>query len=349
MNTHSKRHHQSADFMDALIQLTSMGYDENTSRLVLTKYKNDINAAIEYFNIMSSTNQSHKSHKFTPQKYQNTNTSHSKHSIKHKHQNIQDTYPYSHTVSVSDLRAGDHIYCWRKWNIYSHHGIYIGNTEVIHFSGEIINAKDAKIIKTSLKQFLKGDTLKRVVYGVSKKYFKIARAGSCNELKPDHRNTIIKRAKSKLGSCKGTYNLYAWNCETFCLWCTLGQRNEHSNQATSGYIIATAAMGATAGGMIAGPAGAVIGGAVFYTAAVMEKKHEKKINMEKKNKVKYDHEKKKNVVSHHKKHTQQGYLDSDKLSELIKMGFDSKMAARALEVYKNDLNAAVQCLLADLS
>ena len=42
----------------------------------------------------------------------------------------------THTMTPKDLKPGDHIYCYRAANIYSHHGIYIGENdcEVIHFS-----------------------------------------------------------------------------------------------------------------------------------------------------------------------------------------------------------------------
>ena len=39
-----------------------------------------------------------------------------------------------HTVPRSALRPGDHIYVWRSAWAYTHHGIYVGNDSVIHFS-----------------------------------------------------------------------------------------------------------------------------------------------------------------------------------------------------------------------
>eukprot|EP00483_Globobulimina_turgida_P012706 UN12729 len=192
-----------------------------------------------------------------------------------KSQDIIDKlrYPMSHTISKCDLAPGDHIYCWRKSYLYQHHGIYFGDGEVINFDGEIINASAASVIKQTLDQFSNGDTIKKVKYNVSKTYFTFCRAGSCNVLKKDDSKVIVQRAKSALGSGKGKYNVIDWNCETFCLWCTLGGRYTNSVQSTSTPI---SGLGAALG-MFAGPFGAVFGGAAVgvITGAILAKKQNK--------------------------------------------------------------------------
>ncbi|KFK24449.1 hypothetical protein AALP_AAs48179U000400 [Arabis alpina] len=40
----------------------------------------------------------------------------------------------SNKISRDDLKPGDHIYSWRNAYTYSHHGIYVGDGEVIHFT-----------------------------------------------------------------------------------------------------------------------------------------------------------------------------------------------------------------------
>ncbi|KAF2534970.1 hypothetical protein F2Q68_00022648 [Brassica cretica] len=40
---------------------------------------------------------------------------------------------FSNKISRDELKAGDHIYSWRSY-IYSHHGIYVGDGKVIHFT-----------------------------------------------------------------------------------------------------------------------------------------------------------------------------------------------------------------------
>ena len=51
--------------------------------------------------------------------------------------NSKDRVGYwSHAIDRSDLQPGDHIYVYNSWLGYSHHGIYIGNNEVIHLTGQ---------------------------------------------------------------------------------------------------------------------------------------------------------------------------------------------------------------------
>ncbi|KAI3756317.1 hypothetical protein L1987_56137 [Smallanthus sonchifolius] len=40
----------------------------------------------------------------------------------------------SHRVNPDQLKPGDHIYTWRTAFTYSHHGIYVGENKVIHFT-----------------------------------------------------------------------------------------------------------------------------------------------------------------------------------------------------------------------
>ncbi|KAI7754301.1 hypothetical protein M8C21_024817, partial [Ambrosia artemisiifolia] len=40
----------------------------------------------------------------------------------------------SNKIHISQLKPGDHIYSWRKAWLYAHHGIYVGDDKVIHFT-----------------------------------------------------------------------------------------------------------------------------------------------------------------------------------------------------------------------
>ncbi|GBG73555.1 hypothetical protein CBR_g16898 [Chara braunii] len=40
----------------------------------------------------------------------------------------------SNRIAETDLIAGDHIYSWRKGYTYAHHGIFVGDGQVIHFT-----------------------------------------------------------------------------------------------------------------------------------------------------------------------------------------------------------------------
>ncbi len=102
------------------------------------------------------------------------------------------------------LNPGNHIKVRRK--MYSHHGIFIGEDEVVHYSGEVKNRDCAQVCKVSLEAFLQGG-IPSVV---------------------EHRNTlfspdeIVTRALSRVGEAK--YDLVFENCEHFATWCTVGKK-----------------------------------------------------------------------------------------------------------------------------
>ena len=112
-----------------------------------------------------------------------------------------------------DLQEGDHIFRYGaifKNSILTHHGIYIGNSEVIHFSGGGKqtnlgeNIKDAKIKIVSLSDFM-GDYQK--CYRVIDHYT------------PELRSEIVRKAYNQLNSNFGGYNPSTNNCEHFANWC----------------------------------------------------------------------------------------------------------------------------------
>ena len=101
-------------------------------------------------------------------------------------------------------KSGFHIRVNR--GLYYHHGIYISNDEVIHFTGReddnILDWSKPEVIKTDLKYFLKEGMLEVKEYNDEE----------LNYLYPvEH---IIKYARACLGD-KG-YNLIFNNCEHFC-------------------------------------------------------------------------------------------------------------------------------------
>lgn len=114
--------------------------------------------------------------------------------------------------SFSDPKPGDHIRV-RRMNIYSHHGIYVSDNEVIHFTGKdddsVLDWSECEVIVTDLKQFLRGGILEVKVYN-NDEY---------NDLYPIY--SIISYARACVGD-KG-YNLVFNNCEHFANVCTLGR------------------------------------------------------------------------------------------------------------------------------
>nr|WP_315468608.1 lecithin retinol acyltransferase family protein [uncultured Undibacterium sp.] len=101
-------------------------------------------------------------------------------------------------------KLGDHLIAARTG--YTHHGIYIGNGDVIHYSGFHDGLNSGPVIKTSILEFAnKGHLMVNVL----------------PERKYDPAESIV-RAFSKLGEAK--YNLASNNCEHFVNWCIHGRR-----------------------------------------------------------------------------------------------------------------------------
>ncbi|ASI36212.1 hypothetical protein A0126_11685 [Exiguobacterium sp. N4-1P] len=98
------------------------------------------------------------------------------------------------------LDIGVHLVTERIFGLYTHHGIYIGNGEVIHFSGRIIET-------ISLFKFLKGKPFATRDYKDKK------------NLNPPSK--IIEKANSGLNE-KG-YSLLYNNCEHFADWCRINE------------------------------------------------------------------------------------------------------------------------------
>ena len=118
--------------------------------------------------------------------------------------------------------------------LYKHYGIYIGNMRVVHFSGGAggeINTSDAKIIETSLADFLEGSALY------------VEESDEAGAFPPD---VVVKRALSMVGRLKGDYNLIFNNCEHFTHWCKFGIKK--SNQV-NGVLKAVAGVAAIALGL----------------------------------------------------------------------------------------------------
>lgn len=114
--------------------------------------------------------------------------------------------------SYTAPKRGDHIRVQRS-GIYAHHGIYVSDDEVIHFTGtdddSILDWSKCEVIRTDLLRFLRGGTVEVKIYNDEE----------LNDLYPvEH---IVTYARSCLGD-KG-YNLVFNNCEHFANVCTLGR------------------------------------------------------------------------------------------------------------------------------
>lgn len=104
---------------------------------------------------------------------------------------------------IAILQPGDHVRV--KRDHYNHHGIYVGNGEVIHFTGlsddGINKPSEVLVRKTSIQFFLKDGVGERAIY--SKKERKLLNS-------PEE---IVRLANERLG--EGNYDLVSNNCEHF--------------------------------------------------------------------------------------------------------------------------------------
>jgi len=165
---------------------------------------------------------------------------------------------WRHSVTANDLRPGDHIYTWRKGGIYAHHGIYIGNDQVIHFLpteaatqlgehalrgvrayldnqlptfidegiGALQNLSQqlARIQQTDIETFLHGGDLCRVKYGDDGKIGLYKKRSGTYQAEPSApAEHVISRAQYLLQYADWcNYNLLNFNCEHFATLCKLG-------------------------------------------------------------------------------------------------------------------------------
>lgn len=100
------------------------------------------------------------------------------------------------------FKIGDHLVSSRTF--YTHHGIYIGNGQVIHYSGLSDGLSAGPIEVTTLEIFSSGQSPTVREYNNA----------------PFQGRNVVTRARTRLGEDK--YDLHANNCEHFCSWAVLG-------------------------------------------------------------------------------------------------------------------------------
>lgn len=160
---------------------------------------------------------------------------------------------FSNRISREDLRPGDHIYSWRTIYTYAHHGIYIEDSKVIHFTRgsdemvktgtflgfgssntgrsnrttacEICGYEQDKtgVICSCLDCFLDGGALYRFEYAVNPALFlSKVRGGTCTLAVEDPAEIVVHRATYLLQKGFGLYNIFRNNCEDFAIYCKTG-------------------------------------------------------------------------------------------------------------------------------
>lgn len=115
---------------------------------------------------------------------------------------------------MKSLHPGSHLSVSK--GLYDHHGIYIGNNQVIHYFGFSEAFKKGAIEQTTLENFLGGSDQFTVVHYPS------STAIYTNE-------EIVNRAYRCLG--EDNYNLLFNNCEHFACWCVTGEKRSEQVRA----------------------------------------------------------------------------------------------------------------------
>ncbi|KAK1584507.1 hypothetical protein Q3G72_033597 [Acer saccharum] len=159
----------------------------------------------------------------------------------------------SNNIDRQELKPGHHIYCWRQAFIYAHHGIYVGDGKVIHFTqrpegqekgrniissclpdpkmsdvpcpqcGDHKTSFNNGVILSCIDCFLSGGELKLFEYGVSRAYFLAnVRGGTCTLATSDTPEDVLHRANILLEYGFGDYDVFKNNCEDFAIYCKTG-------------------------------------------------------------------------------------------------------------------------------
>ena len=123
------------------------------------------------------------------------------------------------SLSKEDLNLGDHIYVRRL--LFSHHGIYAGDGNVIHYTGEEKEKKDPLVRETIIEDFLKGGKLRRRNY---KKH-----------LPPSETLSLAKKHLSNNG-----YSITLNNCEHFASYCATGKKKSKQVRKAIGGVLGIA-------------------------------------------------------------------------------------------------------------
>ena len=109
---------------------------------------------------------------------------------------------YGLTSKIEELLPGTRLIVRRR--AYSHHGIYVGNSTVIHYAGWFHSARGL-VEEVTIEQFTEG------------RRYSIGRTPANRQRGEE----IARRARLRLGERR--YHLLRNNCEHFCNWCQLGE------------------------------------------------------------------------------------------------------------------------------
>jgi Lecithin retinol acyltransferase len=114
-------------------------------------------------------------------------------------------------IDVRELPLASHVITPRRG--YLHHGIYVGDGQVVHYAGLAHGLRRGPVEEVSLSCFTRGRPV----------WVKSGRPSNFDCLE------IIRRARSRVG--EDSYRLFSNNCEHFCEWCLRGENRSFQVEA----------------------------------------------------------------------------------------------------------------------
>ena len=115
---------------------------------------------------------------------------------------MSNTIPEASAARDASFPIGAHVVARRRW--YTHHGIYVGGEQVVHYAGLSSSLRRGLVTKISLAEFGRGQP----VHVQGEEYASYAGID------------VAARALSRLG--EDAYDVLRNNCEHFCSWCLFG-------------------------------------------------------------------------------------------------------------------------------
>ncbi len=112
---------------------------------------------------------------------------------------------------AEEIPPGAHLKTDRRG--YVHHGIYVGNGEVVHYVGFKGFLRCGPVEKTTLAGFANG-------FG-----FRVESGTQARNIQTE----VVRRATARLG--EDDYRLLTNNCEHFCTWCLSGESRSEQVEA----------------------------------------------------------------------------------------------------------------------
>ena len=124
------------------------------------------------------------------------------------------------------MAKGDHIKVKRLRGCYKHHGIDMGDGTVVHYSGEPLHYRNARICRVTLDEFCQGVTPIVVQYAQALRT-------------PEE---VVREAEKHIG--EQSYRLWRNNCEHFATYCITGQRKSRQVKRVARVAVGLAASSA---------------------------------------------------------------------------------------------------------